>query len=95
MQQKLDPLSNKKKNNKKSKQKKEEYTIERLYPGDVISYYPFYGPDFENDIKYGIVVSVSSGKKKWIRSYEILTEHVLWKPYHSDLEKSYRITKVN
>lgn len=88
-------LSNKKKNNKKSKQKKEEYTIERLYPGDVISYYPFYGPDFENDIKYGIVVSASSGKKKWIRRYEILTEHVLWKPYHSDLEKNYRIAKVN
>jgi len=65
-----------------------------LYPGDIISYYPFYGPDFENEIKYAMVVSVSSGKKKWIRRYEILTEHVLWKPYHVDLEKSYTILKV-
>ena len=93
--QKSAHLSSKKRNKKINKQKSKEYTIKRLYPGDVISYYPFYGPDFENEIKYGIVVSVSSGKKKWIRRYKILTEHVLWEPYHADLEKSYRIEKVN
>ena len=92
MQQKLDPLSNKK--NKKSFALTESFVLKKLYPGDIISYYFYLGPDEEKDIKYGIVVDVSKGKKKWLRTYKILNEHTLWEKPHDVLERDYRVTKV-
>lgn len=91
-QQKSAHLSNKKKNKLRSKDIK--YVIEKLQPGDIISYYVFYGPDAEKDVRFAIVIDVSNGKKKWLRKYKILTEHTLWETSHKSLEEDYRITKV-
>lgn len=88
-------LSNKKKNNKKSKLKKQnEYTLERLCSGDIISYHehrPLEGwPEL---IRYGIVIDVYGGKKKWLREYKILTEYSMW-TLRARMTMNYTILKV-
>ena len=94
MQQKLDLLSSKKLTKKACIRNESFVVLEKLYPGDIISYYYYFGPDAEKDIKYGIVVDVSKGKKKWLRTYKILNEHTLWEKPHDVLERDYRVTKV-
>lgn len=94
VQQKSDPLSSKKLTKKASIQN-ESCILKKLYPGDIISYYYYYGPGGDIDIKYAIVIDVSEGKKKWLRTYKILTEHTLWEKSHNLLEKDYRVEKVN
>jgi len=94
-------LSNKKKNNKKSKLKKQnEYTLKRLYSGDIISYHehrPLVCTIFSNgrpeEIRYGIVIDVHGGKKKWLREYKILTEYSVW-TLHPGMTMNYTILKV-
>ena len=88
-------LSNKKKNNKKSKLKKQnEYTLERLYSGDIISYHEHREISrWPERIRYGIVVDVRNGKKKWLREYKILTEYSVW-TFFEGVQINYTILKV-
>ena len=89
-------LSNKKKNNKKRKLKKQnEHTLERLHTGDIISYQQ---PRAKNtqlppaEVRYGIVIEVHGGKKKWLREYKILTEYSVWTLHTT--QRYYIILKV-
>ena len=88
-------LSNKKKNNKKRKLKKQnEYTLERLHTGDVISYHePLRLEAWPEETRYGIVIDVRNGKKKWLREYKILTEYSVW-TIHPGIKMNYVILKV-
>lgn len=82
-----------KKITKKAFSQNKSFVLEKLYPGDVISYYYYFEPDAEKDVKYAIVIDVSKGKKKWLRKYKILTEHSLETMPHG-FRKNHRIEKV-
>ena len=82
-----------KKITKKAFSQNKSFVLEKLYPGDVISYYYYFRPDAEKDVKYAIAIDLSKGKKKWLRKYKILTEHSLETKPHG-FRKNYRIEKV-
>mgnify|MGYP003131421645 CR=1 FL=1 len=54
--------------------------LKELYDGDKVSF-------------YGVVVDKKGGKKKWNRSYAILTGHGLCEMTHEFMEKNYIVRK--
>ena len=100
MLRKYGHLSNRKENKrlrKLEKRRKKKFgeieKIETLQTGTVISISRTFDKLYPGPPIFGIVINLSSDKKKWKKTYQILTENGVWEVKHSHLEQNYKVRK--